>query len=145
MVCLFSLEINLNVLFTQFYVCVVFILQRWVRNMRQRRIGNNVRFEVFTAVTVKNGVFWVVTSCDSCKNRRFGGAYRLHRQGFPVCFSYQLPSSLILSILMKGAIHASETSAHTRATRRNIQEDTILHSHRRGNLKSYIALTGWPL
>jgi hypothetical protein len=29
------------------------------------------RFEVFTAVTMKNGVFWVVTSCGSCKNRRF--------------------------------------------------------------------------
>jgi hypothetical protein len=26
----------------------------------------------------------------------------------------------------------------TRATRRNIPEDTILHSHRRENLKSYI-------
>jgi hypothetical protein len=33
----------------------------------------------------------------------------------------------------------------TRATRRNIPEDTILHSHRRENLKSYIALTGWIL
>jgi hypothetical protein len=28
-----------------------------------------VRFEVFTAVTMKNGVFWVVTLCGSCKNR----------------------------------------------------------------------------
>jgi hypothetical protein len=28
----------------------------------------------------------------------------------------------------------------TRATRRNIPEDTILHSHRRENLKSYILL-----
>jgi hypothetical protein len=36
-----------------------------------------VRFEVFTAVTRKNGVFWVVTSCGSCKNRRFGGTWRL--------------------------------------------------------------------
>jgi hypothetical protein len=26
---------------------------------------NNVRFEVFTAVTMKNGVFWVVTPCGS--------------------------------------------------------------------------------
>jgi hypothetical protein len=26
-----------------------------------------------------------------------------------------------------------------------IPEDTILHSHRRENLKSYIALTGWAL
>jgi hypothetical protein len=34
-------------------------------------------------------------------------------------------------------LSASETSALTRATRRNISEDTILHSHRRENLKSY--------
>jgi hypothetical protein len=26
-----------------------------------------------------------------------------------------------------------------------VPEDDILHSHRRGNLKSYIALTGWTL
>jgi hypothetical protein len=32
-----------------------------------------VRFEVFTVVTMKNGVFWDVTPCSSCKNRRFGG------------------------------------------------------------------------
>jgi hypothetical protein len=40
-----------------------------------------VRFEVFTAVTMKNAVFWNVTSCGSCKNRRFLGTYRLHYQG----------------------------------------------------------------
>jgi hypothetical protein len=27
-----------------------------------------VRFEVFTAVAMKNGVFWDVTPCGSCKN-----------------------------------------------------------------------------
>jgi hypothetical protein len=32
-----------------------------------------VRFEVFTAVTMKNCVFWDVTPCGSCKNRHFGG------------------------------------------------------------------------
>jgi hypothetical protein len=31
-------------------------------------------FEVFTAVTMKNGVFWDVTPCGSCKNQCFGGA-----------------------------------------------------------------------
>jgi hypothetical protein len=34
---------------------------------------NFVRFEVFTAVTMKNGVFWDVTLRGSCNNRRFGG------------------------------------------------------------------------
>jgi hypothetical protein len=32
-----------------------------------------VRFEVFTAVTMKNGVFWDGIPCGSCKNWRFGG------------------------------------------------------------------------
>jgi hypothetical protein len=32
------------------------------------------------------------------------------------------------------------TSVLTRATRRNIPEDAILHSHRRENLKSYIKI-----
>jgi hypothetical protein len=31
--------------------------------------------------SMKNGVFWVVTPCGSCKNRRFGGTWRLLHQG----------------------------------------------------------------
>jgi hypothetical protein len=34
-----------------------------------------VRFEVFTAVTMKNVVFWDVALCRSWVNRRFEGTY----------------------------------------------------------------------
>jgi hypothetical protein len=56
-----------------------------------------------------------------------------------------VPSSPILVTLMKEALSSSETYALTRAARRNIPEDAILHSYYRANPKSYIALTGWTL
>jgi hypothetical protein len=34
---------------------------------------SSVKFEVFTVVIMENGVFWDVTPCGACKNRRFGG------------------------------------------------------------------------
>jgi hypothetical protein len=40
-----------------------------------------VKFEVFTAVTMKNTVFWDVAPCRYCVNRRFGGTYLLPLQG----------------------------------------------------------------
>jgi hypothetical protein len=45
-----------------------------------------------------------------------------------------VPGASFIGVTRIGA----ETSVLTRATRRNIPEDTFLHGHRRENLKSYL-------
>jgi hypothetical protein len=109
-------------------------------------------FEVFMAMSMKNAVFWDVTTCGSCKNRRFGGMYRLHYQGkntersqnnissnkYPVYgmflvkwlfvrfYVFTAVTTPILIILMKEALRSSGTSVLTRAMWRSIPEKWIL-------------------
>jgi ribosomal 30S subunit maturation factor RimM len=84
---------------------------------------------------------------DPCKKRSFGGRYRLHHQGEKhqrARKKLTVIRNLSSSLMMK-AIRSSETSVLTSSTRRHISENTILHSHRREDLKHYITLTGCAL
>jgi hypothetical protein len=92
-------------------------VQNSVSDIKRGAYTESVRFEVFTAATVKNGVL-----------RRL------------LVTASVVPSSPILDTLMKEALSSSETSVLTRTTRRNILrvfENRVLRrifGPRRGNV-----------
>jgi hypothetical protein len=79
---------------------------------------------------MKTSVFWDLTPCGSCKDRRFGGKYNLHRQGITnrlLVTANVVPSSSIIVTLMMQTIRSSETSVFIRVSRHHIPEDDIIH------------------
>jgi hypothetical protein len=72
-----------------------------------------IEFDVFTAVTMKNAVFWDVPPCRSCVNRRCG--CWLQPPALPG-FSFADFSTLKMETIL-----SSETSVHIRYTLRHIQ------------------------
>jgi hypothetical protein len=116
----------------------------WQRINRQQQKNCWTRRFLFGPWRVKKGrrLFLPITSCISFKVN--------------ICIRFSL-SNFQLLIYMKNAIVwdvelckyfvnrrseecSSETSVHIRSTRRHIQEDGILHSHRCEYLKSYILI-----
>jgi hypothetical protein len=49
-------------------------MQQRCESYFRANITQVVKIEVFTAVTMKNVVFWDVAQCTSCVNKRFRGA-----------------------------------------------------------------------
>jgi hypothetical protein len=52
----------------------------------------------------KNGVFWDVTPCGSCKNRRFGGT---SQRASVVSYGYVLSSPILVTLMMEALSHTA--------------------------------------
>jgi hypothetical protein len=93
--------------------------------------SNIVRFEAFTAVTMKNVVFWDVALCSSLCESTFLRNVTPRSLQPPAHAGSPLAD---FSTLKMEAIRSSETKVDARSTQRHIPENDILHSNILRNL-----------
>jgi hypothetical protein len=66
-----SVHLKKQRIFQVLQITFIILLELPIYDAHGEFLLTNVRFEVFTPVTMKNGVFWDVMPCGSYKNRRF--------------------------------------------------------------------------
>jgi hypothetical protein len=99
-------------------VCVCIYI--YIHTYTEKVFFNRIRFEVFTAVIMKN-----VAPCRYCVNRCFGGTYCLHFQGIKTCSRWFLTCGFLYledggdAFLRNVGSHKIYTAPHPR--------DGILH------------------
>jgi hypothetical protein len=106
-----------------------------------RNISEQLGFKVFTAVTMKNSVFWDLAQCGSCNNRRFAVTCRVHlraekyareksvRRLLTDWTTVLTPNTFFARVFFYPEMEAtrySETSVLTRSAQRHLPEDSIL-------------------
>jgi hypothetical protein len=80
-----------------------------------------LKFEFFTAVTMRNAAFWDVALYGSCHNLRFRGTYRLHLErrkalvvGFSTFTDFFYPEDVVEKFLRNVGCYKTYKAPHFR-------------------------------
>jgi hypothetical protein len=94
--------------------------------------------------TLKNGVFWVVTPCGSCKNRRFGVPPNRRFVQVPHGVTIQKTPFFIVTAVKKLKSYIGTTLAVT-SNRRTLRRNTNLKSYKINHLDTVTVIRRWEV